>query len=116
MEAYRSRPLRRVCLMTLALLLLFLLSFVWGRYDVPLGEVVRILLSRLFPLTQTWTDNMAIAVWNVRMPRIPAGVSGGLRSVRRRRPAIRRCSRTPWPRRTFWGPPPAPASARRWRS
>ena len=70
MEAYRSRPLRRVCLMTLALLLLFLLSFVWGRYDVPLGEVVRILLSRLFPLTQTWTDNMAIAVWNVRMPRI----------------------------------------------
>ena len=70
MEAYRSRPLRRVCLMALALLLLFLLSFVWGRYDVPLGEVVRILLSRLFPLTQTWTDNMAIAVWNVRMPRI----------------------------------------------
>ena len=70
MEAYRSRPLRRVCLMALALLLLFLLSFVWGRYDVPLGEVVRILLSRLFPLTQTWTDNMAIAVWNVRLPRI----------------------------------------------
>ena len=70
MEAYRSRPLRRVCLMALALLLLFLLSFVWGRYDVPLGEVVRILLSRLFPLTQTWTDNMAIAVHNVRLPRI----------------------------------------------
>ena len=70
MEAYRKRPLRRVCLMALALLLLFLLSFVWGRYDVPLGEVVRILLSRLFPVTQTWTDNMAIAVLNVRLPRI----------------------------------------------
>ena len=45
MEAYRKRPLRRVCLMALALAALFLLSFVWGRYDVPLGEVVRILLS-----------------------------------------------------------------------
>ena len=45
-------------------------AVVWGRYDVPLGEVVRILLSRLFPLTQTWTDNMAIAVHNVRLPRI----------------------------------------------
>ena len=70
MEAYRKCPLRRVCLMALALAALFLLSFIWGRYDVPLGEVVRILLSRVFPLSQTWTANMAIAVWNVRMPRI----------------------------------------------
>ena len=70
MDAHRRRPLRRVCLMALALVLLFLLSFVWGRYDVPLGQVVRILLSRVFAVAQTWTDNMAIAVWNVRMPRI----------------------------------------------
>ena len=70
MSTHRKRPLGRVCLMALALAALFLLSFVWGRYDVPLGEVVRILLSRLFPLTQTWTDNMAIAVHNVRLPRI----------------------------------------------
>ena len=70
MEAYRKRPLGRVCLMALALVVLCLLSFVWGRYDVPLDEVVRMLLSRVFPLSQTWTDNMAIAVWNVRMPRI----------------------------------------------
>ena len=70
MSTHRKRPLGRVCLMALALAVLFLLSFVWGRYDVPLGEVVRILLSRLFPLTQTWTDNMAIAVHNVRLPRI----------------------------------------------
>ena len=49
MSTHRKRPLGRVCLMALALAALFLLSFVWGRYDVPLGEVVRILLSRLFP-------------------------------------------------------------------
>lgn len=41
-----------------------------GRYGVPLGQVVRILLSGVLPLEQTWTDNMAIAVLNVRLPRI----------------------------------------------
>ena len=56
--------------MASALLALFLLSFVLGRYGVPLGEVVKILLSRVFSIEQTWTDNMAIAVWNVRLPRI----------------------------------------------
>lgn len=52
------------------LLALFLLSFCLGRYDVPLSEVVRILLSHLISLPQTWTDHMAAAVWNVRLPRI----------------------------------------------
>lgn len=56
--------------MASALLALFLLSFVMGRYGVPLGQVVRILLSCVLPLEQTWTDNMAIAVLNVRLPRI----------------------------------------------
>lgn len=56
--------------MASALLALFLLSFVVGRYGVPLGQVVRILLSGVLPLEQTWTDNMAIAVMNVRLPRI----------------------------------------------
>lgn len=56
--------------MASALLALFLLSFVVGRYGVPLGQVVRILLSGVLPLGQTWTDNMGIAVLNVRLPRI----------------------------------------------
>lgn len=56
--------------MASALLALFLLSFVVGRYGVPLGQVVRILLSGMLPLGQTWTENMAIAVLNVRLPRI----------------------------------------------
>ena len=56
--------------MASALLALFLLSFVMGRYGVPLGQVVRILLSGVLPLEKTWTGNMAIAVLNVRLPRI----------------------------------------------
>ena len=63
-------PVRSIVIMALALLALFLLSFVVGRYGVPLGQVVRILLSGVLPLEQTWTDNMAIAVLNVRLPRI----------------------------------------------
>lgn len=63
-------PTRSITIMASALLALFLLSFVVGRYGVPLGQVVRILLSGVLPLGQTWTDNMAIAVWNVRLPRI----------------------------------------------
>lgn len=61
-----------LCLAALTALLVaaFLLSFVLGRYDVPLLQVVRILLSPLLPLEKTWTDNMAVAVLNVRLPRI----------------------------------------------
>lgn len=69
-ELQKRGPTGRVAMMAAVLLALFLLSFIWGRYDVPLPEVVRILLSQLFPVTQTWTDNMAIAVCNVRLPRI----------------------------------------------
>ena len=62
----------RVCLTALGGLLaaLFLASFVLGRYDVPLSQVVRILLSRILPLETTWAPNMEAAVINIRLPRI----------------------------------------------
>ena len=62
----------RICLTALGGLLaaLFLASFVLGRYDVPLSQVVRILLSRLLPLETTWAPNMEAAVINIRLPRI----------------------------------------------
>ena len=50
--------------------MLFLLSFLLGRFDVPLREVIRILISRIVPIEQTWTDRMAVAVINIRLPRI----------------------------------------------
>ena len=51
------------------LLVLMLLSIAIGRYPVPVGEVVRILLSGVFPVEQTWTAQMAAAVWQMRLPR-----------------------------------------------
>ena len=71
------------------LLAVFLLSFCLGRYGVPLGQVVRILLYRLgaalgglldrlpgvdvgplFPMEATWTGQMETVVMQIRLPRI----------------------------------------------
>ena len=59
-----------IVVLAAVLLALFLVSFVLGRYDVPLWQVVRILLSKVLPLEATWSANMAVAVLNVRLPRI----------------------------------------------
>jgi len=65
---------RRAVLILLALcallLGLFLASFILGRYDVPVMQVIRILLAEVFPLEQTWETNMRAAVINIRLPRI----------------------------------------------
>jgi len=53
-----------------ALVCLFVLSFAWGRYDVPLEQVVRILLGSVLPLEQTWTASMRAIVLSIRLPRI----------------------------------------------
>lgn len=62
----------RLALMMAALVALFLISFVLGRYDVPLIQVVRILIDNLplVSLRETWEQNMATAVINIRLPRI----------------------------------------------
>lgn len=68
--AQARRAALRLGILAAALLLLFLLSFWLGRYDVPLGEVVRILLSRIVPVVPTWTEQMEVAVVSIRLPRI----------------------------------------------
>lgn len=67
-SARRARM--QIALLLAALVLVFLLSFSLGRYDVPVGQVVKILISSVFPIEASWTKNMEIAVLNVRLPRI----------------------------------------------
>lgn len=74
----------RVKLISLGILFLvcFVISFSIGRYAISPIQVVRVLLSKLFPLTQTWTKQMEIIVLNVRMPRIiAAGLIGAALSA-----------------------------------
>lgn len=51
---------------------LFLTSLGLGRYEVSLSQTVRILLDGLpgVELAQSWTDNMAAAVLQIRLPRV----------------------------------------------
>ena len=60
----------RILLMGVLFLAVFLFSFSIGRYGVPVKEVIRIFLSKLIPLRQTWTAEMEIVVINIRLPRI----------------------------------------------
>ena len=59
-----------IALLAALLIILFLLSFLLGRFEVPLADVVRILAGRIIPTQKTWTDKMEIAVVNIRLPRI----------------------------------------------
>ncbi len=61
---------RRIAVLAAFLAALFFASFYIGRYGVPPGQVVRILLSGVFPIEKVWTPQMETAVLNIRLPRI----------------------------------------------
>ncbi|MGN0517882.1 MAG: FecCD family ABC transporter permease [Acutalibacteraceae bacterium] len=60
----------KLAVMSAVLLFIFLLSFCFGRFEVPIKQVVRILINTVFPIEQTWTGTMQTAVINIRLPRI----------------------------------------------
>ena len=71
-----------IVVLILSLLALILLSVAMGRYRVPVGEAVRILLAKVFPIAPTWTAQMETAVLNIRLPRVLlACLVGGALSV-----------------------------------
>lgn len=55
----------------------FMVSFSIGRFYVPVGQVIRILLHDMMPLKQTYTEQMWVVVWQVRLPRIIAAALVG---------------------------------------
>lgn len=65
-------PHRIILILSLLLLLLICVSFLLGRYPVPLRELLGILAGRIFPTTPFWTERMQSIVFNVRLPRILA--------------------------------------------
>lgn len=66
----RRRFMALMGVLLLTLFALFMLSFILGRFDVPLAQVARILLSRVLPMEETWTAGMQAVVLNIRLPRI----------------------------------------------
>lgn len=67
----KRRPVTKLMVLLAVLLALFHLSFLWGRLEVPLPQVIGILAERCgLSVTPTWTDTMAVAVLHIRLPRI----------------------------------------------
>ena len=48
----------------------FILSFSIGRFPITPPELIKILLSRIFPITQDWSVQAEAVVFNIRLPRI----------------------------------------------
>ena len=74
----KRHPVTRLLVLLVVVLALFHLSFLWGRLEVPLLQVLRILADRCgFSVAATWTDSMAVAVLNIRLPRILLAIMVG---------------------------------------
>lgn len=77
-----KRPMGRgsaLVLMGVVLAAALCLSFRIGRYPVSAGELAGILFDRIFPgrIEPFWTDTQAVAVLNVRFPRLMLSVTVG---------------------------------------
>ncbi len=59
----------RILLVGLPLAML-LLSFMVGRYPIPLRTVAKILLAQIFPIEHDWPHTVEAVVLQIRMPRI----------------------------------------------
>lgn len=51
-------------------LLVFILSFAVGKYPISPINLVKILLSKVFPIERTWSKESETILFNIRMPRI----------------------------------------------
>lgn len=59
-----------ILLFFLLFLFVFFASFFIGRYPIKPSELVLVLLSRIFPITPTWSKTVESIILNVRLPRI----------------------------------------------
>ena len=78
MNEIEKKHRKTVHIMGVLLILCIFGSFLFGRYPVPLGELMGILGSKLgLPIEKFWTDQMEAAVWNIRLPRVIMSVLVG---------------------------------------
>lgn len=72
---YRQASVLTILVVLTILLTLIALSV--GRYGIGLDEVVKILLSKIFPIDQTWTETVENVIFRVRLPRVLAAIVVG---------------------------------------
>lgn len=64
-------------LLLILLICITLFSFCIGRYSVQVSDVIKILLSKIFPITKTWDIKTESVILVMRMPRIIASLLVG---------------------------------------
>ena len=55
---------------TLLFFVCFFSSFLLGRYPISPLELVKILLSKIFPISPTWEAQLETVLFQIRLPRV----------------------------------------------
>lgn len=69
-EKINGNAVLKISIMLAVLAAAMLVSLCFGRYSIEINQVVKILFSPFFNIEQSWTPQMEIAVFNIRLPRI----------------------------------------------
>ena len=75
-EAFLS-PGSVTSMLLVALVAVFVLSFLVGRYPISVGNVIEVLASQVLPIKQTWPSTFDTIIMEIRLPRILAAVLVG---------------------------------------
>ena len=67
----------KILILVMVFIVVFFGSFMLGRYPIMPGELIKILLSRVFDIQQTWSDAAEHVVFNIRLPRVEAAALVG---------------------------------------
>ncbi|HHX87293.1 MAG TPA: iron ABC transporter permease, partial [Firmicutes bacterium] len=72
-----AKQTRLFVVLSIYTILIFLVSLSVGKYHVPPLETLKILLSTVLPVHQSWSDQMQNVVLNMRLPRLCVGLLTG---------------------------------------
>lgn len=72
------KQLQLMLLSTILLIIMMIISLGIGRYYIPPLEVVKILLSPIMNIEQTWATSAETVIFTIRIPRILANVLVGI--------------------------------------
>ena len=67
----------KTLILVIVFIVVFFGSFMLGRYPIMPDELIKILLSKVFDIQQTWPDASENVVFNIRLPRVEAAALVG---------------------------------------
>jgi len=78
LRVLRSRSgLSATAVAAVVLVVAFFVAFVVGRYNVSPLDAIKVLISRVFPIEQTWPDIVETVMLQIRLPRILGAILVG---------------------------------------